>query len=38
MKRKYAVIAQQCDYFHSLFIFLSPANEIKATTADMKFF
>lgn len=30
-------MAQQFDYFHSLFILLSPANEIKAPTADMKF-
>lgn len=31
-------MAQQFDYFHSLFILLSPANEIKAPTADMKFY
>lgn len=30
-------MAQQFDYFHSLIILLSPANEIKAPTADMKF-
>lgn len=30
-------MAQQVDYFHSLIILLSPANEIKAPTADTKF-
>lgn len=35
--KKTCSYVQQFDYFHSLFILLSPANEIKAPTADRKF-
>lgn len=36
MKRKYVVMAQQYHCFHSVFILLSPASEITATTAGVK--